>query len=434
MVPASAVEEPRFSLLPWPFNIRWVQPLPEERCAISYQTTQAGLDILDASGKLLRRYWPLPFDAECLALFPDGGLLLGGGNRLRRLKPDGTLDRGFTGDVFPFETYGPAIIQADGSVVFATVSPETPIARVDSAGRLQAGFAAAVLQSLSPTLLGSSSWDIEQQADGKLVIWGRQSLGDQSSSFLYRVNPDGSRDGPAFPTISGAITRLTVRPNSEILANLWDGPDLRLVRLKPDGSVQSVFSSVDSHLQPFYDTPVIMLNDGSTVTALNTLMLNDGSVVGELSQLYRFHPNGTSEARGTGEWPDFYVSNLIPLSSDRLALVYRASCQGGGCYARRLLRIVGLTGNEEPFAWQPPNPARGLRFLAEGLAPEAHYELGVSDDLRQWNYGDTPFIVSSDAISLNWTFDRRTMIISVFPALQAETPARQRFYRLRRSE
>src|SRR5207249_10871630 len=90
-----------------------------------------------------------PTNTWCLALFPDEGLLVGGENQLRRLRPDGTPDLNFGGDALPFGTYGPAVIQPDGGVVFAVNSTNIVIARVDSAGRLQPDFAAAVFQPLS---------------------------------------------------------------------------------------------------------------------------------------------------------------------------------------------------------------------------------------------------------------------------------------------
>ena len=122
------------------------------------------------------------------------------------------------------------------------------------------------------------------------------------------------------------------------------------------------------------------------------------------------------------------------MPSDRLALVYRASCQGGGCYARKLLRIVSLKADDEPFAWQPPNTSGSFNFLAEGLPPEVRYELGVSDDLQQWNFGDTPSIDAWDSTSVSRSEDGRTMMISVCSPPQSEAPARRRFYRLRSRE
>jgi len=165
-----------------------------------------------------------------------------------------------------------------------------------------------------------------------------------------------------------------------------------------------------------YEMPLTLLDDGSIVASTG-------------DKVFRFLANGQYSTTQVG-LPNYGVYWLVPLPTSRLGLMYRAVCQGGGCYARRFLKILSLPipNDETLFTWQPPRVSGNLTFLAEGLEPEAEYLLGVSRDLRLWDYPNTDFYFFERA------FDGRTAIFNIFLSRPNEPPEPQQFYRLQRRE
>jgi hypothetical protein len=74
-----ASDAPHLRLQRWATatHINWVRRIALDRVAVSYSSGAGprngfGLDVLDSSGTVVRRVWPLPTDYYCAAVYPDG--------------------------------------------------------------------------------------------------------------------------------------------------------------------------------------------------------------------------------------------------------------------------------------------------------------------------------------------------------------------------
>jgi uncharacterized delta-60 repeat protein len=235
---------------------------------------------LNANGSLdtffddgLREAWGN--DARCLALQPDGKILVGGnfatpaGTSPVRLNVNGTLDAGFGN--------GPAgclggtvrsmVIQPDGKTIvggnFFSISGSRirNLARLNASGILDSSF--------QPEGLGgwrsSGVACLSLQGDGKIVVGG---------DSLVRLNPNGSLDVGFGTVVIGPDTQISAQallPNGQILIAGWfesvnSVPLKGLARLNADGSPEVGFSM---QLEP----------PGSGNSGLNTVVpLPDGKM------------------------------------------------------------------------------------------------------------------------------------------------------------
>jgi uncharacterized delta-60 repeat protein len=185
---------------------------------------------------------------RCLALQPDGKILLGGDfyalngqprTNLARLNPDGTLDAGFTtgvdGEVMAL------LVQPDHQIViggrFSTVGgqPRARICRLEPDGTVDASF--------NPGADGAV-FCLALQAEGSILVGGDflSTLAGQPCGGLGRLNADGTPD-TSFRT-GPSTWCLGVLPDDRILAGGFPmtlGGQPRL--LLPDGTAEAGFSN-----------------------------------------------------------------------------------------------------------------------------------------------------------------------------------------------
>jgi uncharacterized delta-60 repeat protein len=197
-------------------------------------------------------------DVFALAVQPDGKILLGGlfsrvnnhaCRRIARLNGDGSLDERFV----PGGAVGGGVraiaVQGDGKIVVAGNLNPAParhdprIARLNEGGRRDNTFKPAI---------GASAivWAVALQSDGKILAAGDfTSFNQKPCGRLVRLNPDGSVDsGFNFGTGANAsIFALAVQGDGRILI----GGDFTLVnhaersrvaRLNSDGSIDPMFN------------------------------------------------------------------------------------------------------------------------------------------------------------------------------------------------
>jgi uncharacterized delta-60 repeat protein len=176
----------------------------------------------------------------CLALQPDGCILVGGDFfsvngqwiwNLVRLLPNGSVDPQFNA-IYLDQTVNAIRLQPDGKIlVCGYFDPyDTPgcagLCRLNQDGSLDTTFRASV----KGVVLG-----IELQPDGKILAKGRfTSIGGQPRSDLARLNSDGSLDA-AFPEVKFT--------GSYVLY----GPDTGTLLVQPDGKIVlgGLFTSVN---------------------------------------------------------------------------------------------------------------------------------------------------------------------------------------------
>lgn len=167
---------------------------------------------------------------DCIAIQPDGKILIGGQfttiggtprNRLARLNTDGTLDTSFdpnvNGSVFGL------LIQPDGQILvggsFTTVGgvARNRMARMNANG---------VLDSYNPNV-GNTVSAMALQADGRLLIGGFfTTVGGITRNRIARLNKDGSLDTSFVVDVGDESVRcLTLTTEGQVLA----GGDFSLV-------------------------------------------------------------------------------------------------------------------------------------------------------------------------------------------------------------
>jgi hypothetical protein len=396
---AVAADLPNLRIQTWTTvtHIFWVRAIAGDRVAVSYFNAGSGLDVLDSSGTVVRRAWPLPAGTHCAAVYPDGNLFLLPDNSV--VRPD-----------------APAAVLPDGSVV-TTDDDYTPLVLFDTAASNGRDFASGVFD---PSLL-SRIGGIASQQDGKIVLWGDFSLADGSFRTLIRLNSNESLDKSFNPDATGDLLNLRIAGDGTLLVEtLLPAPpssELRKwVRLNADGTLISSFG--------------ITAPDGTSLHA-PAVMLDDGSVIVSVeggNQLQRFFTDGSSSTRGgIGFWSSFWdVSNLLPFPGGSLAFRQSGACEH--CRDDEWLRILPGEGNAgQMVTWVPPAPAYFSipMLLVEGLQPEAEYVVEATTDLRYWQP-----VFGLQVQNFERSADRRSLFLRDSETL--DLGLSRRFYRTRK--
>ena len=246
---------------------------------------------------------------RCLAMQPDGKILIGGlfrefngvfNEHLTRLNPDGSVDAAFAPKP-PGRVHAVAL-QNDGKILMAGETmihgrDRVHVVRLNAAGqrepdwgtrtRLSAEVRTLAIQPDGKIIVGGSFtsvsgksqhrlmrlngngapddsfnigagasaivWDVAIQPDGRILVAGAfDQFNDRKAGYLVRLNPDGSLD-PGFQAGSGAdaeVLALALQKDGKILVGgKFTGVNgtacSRVARLNADGSLDTGFKSSD---------------------------------------------------------------------------------------------------------------------------------------------------------------------------------------------
>lgn len=195
----------------------------------------------------------------CLALQPDGKILLGGlfetvngfdRVRLARLEEDGSVDTTFDPGTGADDAVLCLALQDDGKIVIAGYfqnidgTPRTRIARLNSDGALDTSFDPG-------TGAGARITALTVQPDGKILIGGAfQNYDGTEVGRIARLNADGSLD-TSFNPGTGAddeILTLALQADGKILIgglfqNVNGSACTRIARLAANGSLDTTFET-----------------------------------------------------------------------------------------------------------------------------------------------------------------------------------------------
>lgn len=254
------------------------------------------------------------FTVNCLALQPDGKVLVGGKDYsekafIVRLNADGTKDTSFQyGGVVDLGSFVSSItLQSDGKIVVASkrksAEPKRRLIRLNADGSVDTSFDPG-------SGFDSDIYAVAIQSDGKIIAGGSFSkYQGVAQSYLIRLNPDGTKD-TSFVMGSGfsgsSVYSLIIQNDGKIIVgggfNGYQGVAQKyLIRLNEDGSKDTSFvtpsnftlmsySNISNmYLQPdgkliigFYEyngnDAVFRLNsDGSSDTTFSSASFNDGA-------------------------------------------------------------------------------------------------------------------------------------------------------------
>jgi uncharacterized delta-60 repeat protein len=212
---------------------------------------------LNPDGTLDNSFHPILDErVMAMALQSDGKIVISGWfthidghlrNRLARLNPDGSLDEDFTATVTG--TVNAICIQPNNQILlggeFTAINGEDHynIGRLNRDGSIDAGFNAS---SDKVNCLGL-------QPDGKILVGGLiAEVNGQERRLVARLQPDGSLDDTfqiaAMPGQYGVVTALALQPDGRvILGGLFAFPSApaysRLVRVSTNGSFDPTFAA-----------------------------------------------------------------------------------------------------------------------------------------------------------------------------------------------
>ena len=229
-----------------------------------------------------------------------------------RLNPDGSADTGFDGDgVLPIDSAGheeanAVALQPDGKLIvagFTTVSNDAAVYRVTPDGSLDNSFDGDGARGIDSG--GSERANaVAVQPDGKLVVAGQTSVGWNAA--VYRLNPDGSFD-TSFDTdgalgIDSAGTEranaVAVQPDGKLVVagHTSVGDDMAVYRVNPNGSLDTSFDGDGAR----------GINSGGYDEAHAVAVQPDGKIVvageaGGNAGVYRLNPNGTLDTSFDGD-------------------------------------------------------------------------------------------------------------------------------------
>jgi uncharacterized delta-60 repeat protein len=258
--------------------------------------------------------------AECLAIQPDGKILLAGTTfsgdfyqlAIVRFNIDGTLDNTFSGDGLFTSSFatnvfcGTIALDSDGSIVAAGASGllgaanHISVFRVLSNGTLDIGFGNNGLQRVD---IGSQSGALSVivQSDGKIVAAGRTDDGVYNDFAVVRFLSNGSLDvtfdGDGKRTFSLAefddyATSLLQLPNGKLLLGGISNTEFALVQLNANGSNNTAFSAdgiVQTDLNDSFDEiQDIALDADGNIVAVGHSAYNVYDIA-----VLRYLPNGT---------------------------------------------------------------------------------------------------------------------------------------------
>ncbi len=236
-----------------------------------YRTRGVTVARLDPDGGLDGTFQPalgIPADGERILLQPDGRMLLSGRSQsvdsegtvtgrgeITRLHSDGSLNHSFHAGAGVPGGFDLMALQPDGRILACGESTVDDV-RYKTLARLNAdGSVDGTFQPLAMEVRNLPDINcVAAQADGKVLVGGRFSIGDDPGSYsLVRLNADGSLDGGFRHGYSEEFVGIEVRcviPRGDgriLIAGALTGTDGVVAEtvqwLNADGSVDASFDT-----------------------------------------------------------------------------------------------------------------------------------------------------------------------------------------------
>ena len=222
-----------------------------------------------------------PFEQHCLALLPDGKLLVGGytsdGTRnvfaLARVNSDGSMDTTFDGDGLVTTPIGTGhslawglTVQSDGKILLCgntstslangATGRNFAVARYLPSGALDTSFATNGIKVMALGAYASNYMEYARQVlvqpDGKIILSGKAGLAGAASTAVVRLLANGALDttfdgdGIFTTSIANSGGGCALQSDGKILVGgapsgaLLTGP-FSLIRLNSNGSLDTTF-------------------------------------------------------------------------------------------------------------------------------------------------------------------------------------------------
>lgn len=273
--------------------------------------------------------------------------------------------------------YTASALQTDGKVVvggtFTTLGgvSRPGLARLNANGSLDTGFDPGMGPSSNPTVMAV-------QADGKILIGGNFGIfNGQTLRRLVRIQPNGSIDtsfhtGSGFSQPSAGVLAILVQPDGKILVagnfSLYNGYSCGgILRLKSNGNVDSTFSSGTGVVGNFED---LALYPDGRILAVGSFTAYKGVARKNVVRILANGDNDPSFDPGTG--PDKYVMCAL-IQPDGRAVIGGEFGFVNGIASKRVARLNPDGSLDANF-----NPGTGASntLIASLLLPDGKILIG----------------------------------------------------------
>jgi uncharacterized delta-60 repeat protein len=265
--------------------------------------------------------------ANSVVLQSDGKILVAGQSYnvsnfdfvVVRYNSDGSLDSSFDTDGIVTTAIGSGtdvassvVVQSDGKILVAGYSSignfDFVVVRYNADGSLDRSFDSDGIRILDLSGLSDVARSVILQSDGKIVVTGQSSNGNDDEFAVVRFNSDGSLDG-SFDNDGIEITPIGFSddvPRSVVLqsdgkivvagySNNGSGNDFAVVRYNSDGSLDGTFDTDGKQTTPIGSSgaanSVVLQSDGKIVAAGN-------AVIGGWDKfaIVRYNPDGSIDS------------------------------------------------------------------------------------------------------------------------------------------
>ncbi len=418
--------------------------------ALVRYNTDGSLDSsFSGDGKLTTPIGSYDDNGQSITVQTDGKILVAGeswnGSRnefaLARYNLNGSLDNSFSSDGKLTTTIGSSgdhgqsvTVQSDGKILVAGESwsgsrSEFALVRYNSDGSLDSSFSN---DGKLTTAIGSSDdhgQSVTVQADGKILVAGYSSNGNNSDFALARYNSDGSLDSSfsgdgklttAIGSSYDASRSVIVQADGKILVaglSVNGGySNFALVRYNPDGSLDSSFLRNGKLTTDFGGDDV-----GYSVTIQKDGLIAVAGTSNDNFALVRYNPDG-SLATHSGNPPSYFengaaitVDYALALADAELGDNYAGAsvsvARQGGAVNDDVLGLNGtstlftvyqnnLLANGESFGtYSVGNGKLAFNFTSFGTPATATL---VNDVLQHVTYRNSAGVLPSKVV-LEWT-------------------------------
>ena len=326
----------------------------------------------------------LPGNVNCLALQPDGKVLVGTGAGLVRLAANGAPDASFAAFTHPSITA--VAVQPDGRILMGGPFSSTNngvsysnLARLTTSGALDPTFTRQVVSSLGTA---TSTTALLVQSDGRIVVAGRFTpTGQAAVARVVRYESTGAFDASFANTVAFTIANspnspagiyaLAQQPDGKLLAGgnftaVGGSPHYGVARLTTTGTVDATFSP-SSPLPGVVYTLALQANGRVLVGGSFSIT----STASTLVNLARVLPDGTTDTSFQPTTiPNGQVRSLIVQPDGAIVLAGYFTAIGGqpslGLARINAPNVLAVTAPiaiaARTMAW--PVPAHGLLHVA----------------------------------------------------------------------
>ena len=337
------------------------------------------------------------YDVRAVARQADGKILIGGGfssfngsthHLLVRVGPDGGLDPGFadpgpiSGNIFCMALQPDGKVLVGGDFSQFGGADRGGVARLNTDGSLDTGFNPGSGLGGNGVFLS----DILVQPDGKLVLCGNfTQYNGAAHNCIVRVNADGSSDASflAGTGFDGIPAQLAAQTDGKILVcgsfDTYNGTTRHgLVRLNPDGGLDGSLdpaTGADAGIFSVQPLPSGKILIGGAFTHYDTF---------PSSHLARVNADGSYDLLfyGMADGPDWDVDKILLQPNDKIIIA--GGFTGYNGTSRHGVARLNNEGSLD-LSFEPGNGIGSNHVFCAALQPDGKIVLGGDFTTYDWN-------------------------------------------------